>query len=194
MMMRILFLIMNASDVILQSRGVGHYVEAGSFPISGLLVPLFDGLSDGTLIFIERGAWWFHIMGILAFLNFLPYSKHFHILLAFPNTYYANLNPKGQFSNLSAVKEEVEKMFDPNFDPYAAPPEGEVVAEPERFGVKDVIDLNWKQLMDAYTCTECGRCTDSCPANQTGKKLSPRKIMMDVRDRLEEIGEDVKKA
>lgn len=188
------FLIMNASDAILQSRGVGHYVEAGAFPISGLIAPLFSGLSDNSLIFIERGTWWFHIMGILAFLNFLPYSKHFHILLAFPNTYYANLNAKGQFSNLSAVKEEVEKMFDPNFDPYAAPPEGEVVAEPERFGAKDVLDLSWKQLMDAYTCTECGRCTDSCPANQTGKKLSPRKIMMDVRDRLEEIGEDVKKA
>lgn len=188
------FLIMNASDAILQSRGVGHYVEAGSFPISGLLVPLFDSLSDGTLIFIERGTWWFHIMGILAFLNFLPYSKHFHILLAFPNTYYANLTPNGQFSNLAAVKDEVEKMFDPNFDPYAAPPEGEVAAVPERFGAKDVLDLTWKQLMDSYTCTECGRCTDSCPANQTGKKLSPRKVMMDVRDRIEEIGEDAKKA
>lgn len=188
------FLIMNASDAILQSRGVGHYVEAGSFPISGLLVPLFDGLTDGSLIFIERGTWWFHIMGILAFLNFLPYSKHFHILLAFPNTYYANLKAKGEFTNLGAVKEEVEKMFDPNFDPYAAPPEGGEVAEPERFGAKDVLDLTWKQLMDSYTCTECGRCTDSCPANQTGKKLSPRKIMMDVRDRLEEIGEDAKKA
>ncbi len=188
------FLIMNASDSILQTRGVGHYIVGGSFPVSGLLVPLFDGLSDGTLIFIERGAWWFHIIGIFAFLNYLPYSKHFHILLAFPNTYYANLNPNGQFSNLSAVKEEVEKMFDPNFDPYAAPPEGEEAAVPERFGAKDVLDLNWKQLMDAYTCTECGRCTDSCPANQTGKKLSPRKIMMDVRDRIEEIGEDAKKA
>ncbi len=188
------FLIMNASDAILQARGVGHYVEAGSFPISGLLVPLFDGLSDGTLIFIERGTWWFHIMGILAFLNFLPYSKHFHILLAFPNTYYANLQAKGQFTNLGAVKEEVEKMFDPNFDPYAAPPEGGEVTEPERFGAKDVLDLTWKQLLDSYTCTECGRCTDSCPANQTGKKLSPRKIMMDVRDRVEEIGEAAKKA
>lgn len=188
------FLIMNASDAILQSRGVGHYIEAGSFPISGLLVPLFNGLSDGTLIFIERGTWWFHILGILAFLNFLPYSKHFHILLAFPNTFFANLKPKGQFTNLPAVKEEVEKMFDPNFDPYAAPPEGGEVTEPERFGAKDVLDLTWKQLMDSYTCTECGRCTDSCPANQTGKKLSPRKIMMDVRDRLEEIGEDAKKA
>lgn len=188
------FLIMNASDAILQSRGVGHYIDAGSFPISSLLVPLFNGLSDGTLIFIERGAWWFHIIGIFAFLNYLPYSKHFHILLAFPNTYFANLKPYGQFNNLPAVKDEVEKMFDPNFDPYAAPVEGEVAAEPERFGAKDVIDLNWKQLMDAYTCTECGRCTDVCPANITGKKLSPRKIMMDVRDRLEEIGEDVKKA
>lgn len=183
------FLIMNASDSILQARGVGHYVEAGSFPISNFIVPLFEGLSSGTLIFIERFTWWFHILGILAFLNFLPYSKHFHILLAFPNTYFANLKAKGQFTNLKAVKEEVEKMFDPNFDPYAAPPEGEEIAEPERFGAKDVLDLTWKQLMDSYTCTECGRCTDSCPANQTGKKLSPRKIMMDVRDRIEEIGD-----
>jgi len=183
---------MNASDSILQGRGIHHYVEAGSFPISQVLVPLFDGLSTESLIFIERSAWWFHIMGILAFLNFLPYSKHFHILLAFPNTYYANLNAKGQFNNLKAVKEEVEKMFDPNFDPYAAPPEGEVVAEPERFGAKDVLDLTWKQLMDSYTCTECGRCTDVCPANQTGKKLSPRKIMMAVRDRIEEIGDEVR--
>jgi len=188
------FLIMNASDSILQARGVHHYVEAGSFPISSFLVPLLDGLSDSTLIFIERSMWWFHIIGIFAFLNYLPYSKHFHILLAFPNTYFANLKPKGQFTNLQAVKEEVEKMFDPNFDPYAAPAEGEEATEPERFGAKDVLDLTWKQLMDAYTCTECGRCTDSCPANKTGKKLSPRKIMMDVRDRIEEIGEDAKKA
>ena len=185
---------MNASDSILQARGVHHYIEAGSFPISQVLVPLLDGMSTGSLIFIERSAWWFHIMGILAFLNFLPYSKHFHILLAFPNTYYANLKAKGGFTNLAAVKEEVEKMFDPNFDPYAAPAEGEVVAEPERFGAKDVLDLTWKQLMDSYTCTECGRCTDVCPANQTGKKLSPRKIMMNVRDRIEEIGDEVRLA
>ncbi len=185
---------MNASDSILQAREVHHYIEAGSFPISQVLVPFLDGLSTESLIFIERTAWWFHIIGIFAFLNFLPYSKHFHILLAFPNTYYANLNAKGKFNNLTAVKDEVEKMFDPNFDPYAAPEEGVEEAEPERFGAKDVLDLTWKQIMDSYTCTECGRCTDSCPANKTGKKLSPRKIMMNVRDRIEEIGDDVRKA
>lgn len=187
------FLIMDASDYILQTRGVPHYVEAGAFPVSSFLVPLLDGLSTESLIFLERTMWWFHIMGILAFLNFLPYSKHFHIILAFPNTYFYNTNPKGKFTNLEAVKEEVEKMFDPNFDPYAAPAEGEEQAEPERFGAKDVLDLTWKQLMDAYTCTECGRCTSSCPANITGKKLSPRKIMMDVRDRIEEVGEQIRK-
>ncbi len=187
------FLIMDASDYILQTRGVPHYVEAGAFPVSSFLVPFLDGLSTESLIFLERTMWWFHIMGILAFLNFLPYSKHFHIILAFPNTYFYNTNPKGKFTNLEAVKEEVEKMFDPNFDPYAAPAEGEEQAEPERFGAKDVLDLTWKQLMDAYTCTECGRCTSSCPANITGKKLSPRKIMMDVRDRIEEVGEQIRK-
>lgn len=187
------FLIMDASDYILQTRGVPHYVEAGAFPVSSFIVPLLDGLSTETLIYIERTMWWFHILGILAFLNFLPYSKHFHIILAFPNTYFYNTNPKGKFTNLEAVKEEVEKMFDPNFDPYAAPAEGEEQAELERFGAKDVLDLTWKQLMDAYTCTECGRCTSSCPANITGKKLSPRKIMMDVRDRIEEVGEQIRK-
>jgi len=129
---------------------------------------------------------------VFSFLNYLPYSKHFHILLAFPNTYYSNLNEKGQFSNLSNVKKEVENMFDPNFDPYAAPAEGEVV-DPEKFGAKDVQDLTWKNLMDAYTCTECGRCSSACPANQTGKKLSPRKIMMDTRDRLVEVGNNRRK-
>jgi heterodisulfide reductase subunit C len=132
-----------------------------------------------------------HILGILAFLNYLPYSKHFHILLAFPNTWYSNLNAKGRFENMQSVTDEVKMMMDPNVDPFAAPPEGAEVKEPERFGAKDVNDLNWVNVMNAYTCTECGRCTDMCPANKTGKLLSPRKIMMDTRDRAEEIGANI---
>ncbi|MCB0372587.1 MAG: (Fe-S)-binding protein, partial [Muricauda sp.] len=139
-------------------------------------------------IFIERTAWWLHILGILAFLNYLYYSKHLHILLAFPNTYFGKVNPLGQFNNLASVTNEVKLMMDPNADPFAAPVEEESEAEPEKFGASDVMDLNWVQLLNAYTCTECGRCTSECPANQTGKKLSPRKIMMDTRDRLEEVG------
>lgn len=186
------FLIMNATDSVLQARGVEHYTQVGDFPISRHLMGLFDGMSDSSLIMLERGTWWFHIIGIFAFLNYLPYSKHFHILLAFPNVFYSKLTPKGQFDNMQAVKKEVELMFDPNADPYAAPPEP--VGEPERFGAKDVTDLTWKQLMDGYTCTECGRCTDVCPANITGKTLSPRKIMMDTRDRLEEVGKGIRTA
>jgi heterodisulfide reductase subunit C len=185
------FLLMNAVDSQLQVLGNEHYVKVGSFPISGLLMNVFSGMGESNLVFMERGLWWFHIIGIFAFLNYLPYSKHFHILLAFPNVYYSKLTPMGQLTNMEAVKKEVEMMFDPNADPYAAPPEP--VGEPERFGAKDVTDLNWKQLMDAYTCTECGRCSDVCPANQTGKKLSPRKILMDTRDRLEEVGKGIDK-
>ena len=167
---------------------------AGPFLISGLIAPVFSGMSYETLHMIERVCWWAHIIGILFFLNYLPYSKHFHIMLAFPNVYYSKLTPKGQFTNLESVKKEVELMLDPNADPFAAPappPEGEAPAEPQRFGAKDVQDLNWVQLMNAYSCTECGRCTSNCPANTTGKKLSPRKIMMDTRDRLEEVGANV---
>ena len=182
------FLFMNAADLILQNRGVDHYVQAGAFPISSMLVPLLDGLSTNAVHFVERYCWWFHIIGILGFLNYLPYSKHFHILLAFPNTWYSNLEPKGYFNNLESVKKEVELMFDPNVDPYAAPPEPDPNAAPVAFGASDVTDLTWKQLMDGYTCTECGRCTSECPANQTGKLLSPRKIVMDTRDRAEELG------
>lgn len=182
------FLLMNAADSVLQSRGVEHYVAAGSFPISSILAPLFSGMSDGALVGLERGTWWFHIIGILAFLNYLPYSKHLHIVLAFPNTYFSNLKPKGQFTNDQNVMREVKLMLDPNADPYAAPPAD---AEPVTFGAKDIKDLSWKQLMDAYSCTECGRCTSNCPANITGKKLSPRKIMMDTRDRLEEVGRNI---
>ncbi len=144
-------------------------------------------LVHGTLIIIERAAWWLHIVGILFFLNYLYYSKHLHILLAFPNVYFSKLTPKGEFDNLEAVTNEVKLMMDPDADPYAMPEEG--AEEPEKFGASDVMDLNQVQLLNSYTCTECGRCTAECPANQTGKKLSPRKIMMDTRDRLEEVGE-----
>lgn len=186
------FLIMNATDGILQERGADHYVNAGAFPVSQYLRPLFNGMSNEGLIGLERGTWWFHIIGIIAFLNYLPYSKHFHIILAFPNTWYSNLKPKGQFTNNETVTKEVSLMLDPNANPYAAPVEGESEA-PKRFGAKDVTDLTWKNLMDAYSCTECGRCSSACPANQTGKLLSPRKIMMDTRDRMEELGKNMKK-
>ncbi len=165
--------------------------KAGPWLISGLIAPIFEGVSQQNLIIIERTAWWLHILGILAFLNYLPYSKHFHIILAFPNVWYSKLEPKGKFTNMESVKKEVETMMDPNADPFAAPAEGEADATPERFGAKDVMDLTWVNLMNAYSCTECGRCTASCPASITGKKLSPRKIMMDTRDRLEEVGKNM---
>ena len=180
-----LFLSMNATDALLQQLGAVHYQQAGYFPVSQYLMPLFDNLSESTLIVLERTFWWSHIIGIFIFLNYLYYSKHLHILLAFPNTFYANLMPKGAFRNNATVTQEVKLMLDPNADPYAAPT---TEAEPDKFGASDVVDLNWVQLMNAYTCTECGRCTSVCPANQTGKKLSPRKIMMDTRDRLTEVG------
>lgn len=186
------FLIMNAADSVLQDMNAPHYVKAGGFPVSDLIRPMFEGMSMESLMMVERFAWWFHIVGIMAFLNYLPYSKHFHIVLAFPNTYYSNLNPKGKFTNNEQVTNEVKLMMDPNANPYAAPA-ADANATPKRFGVKDVTDLTWKNLMDAYSCTECGRCSSSCPANQTGKKLSPRKIMMDTRDRLEEIGPQLRK-
>jgi heterodisulfide reductase subunit C len=185
-----LFLTMNAADYQLQQLGAEHYVKAGSFPVSGLLTPILDGWSQGSLITLERTAWWLHIAGILFFLNYLYFSKHLHILLAFPNTYYANLKPKGQFKNLDAVTNEVKMMLDPSGDPFANPGTTEDDV-PEKFGASEVTDLSWVQLLNAYTCTECGRCTSECPANQTGKKLSPRKIMMDTRDRLEEIGKNM---
>ena len=186
MVLMCLFLTMNAADFQLQQLGAPHYVKAGAFPVSQYVAGLFQGFSISTLILIERAAWWIHILGILAFLNYLYYSKHLHIILAFPNTYYGKLKPQGQFNNLEAVTNEVKLMMDPSADPYAAPADD--APEPEKFGASDVMDLSWVQLMNAYTCTECGRCTSECPANQTGKKLSPRKIMMDTRDRLEEVG------
>lgn len=174
---------MNAVESLLPE---GHK----AFIISNSIAPLWSGLSEGTLHLLERGFWWVHIVGILAFLNYLPYSKHFHIILAFPNTYYANLKAKGLFENNAAVTKEVALMMDPTADPFAAPaPDAE--APVERFGAKDATDLSWINLMNAYTCTECGRCTSECPANLTGKKLSPRKIMMDTRDRIEEIGQNM---
>ena len=179
-------LIMNGADSALQKIDSEGYTQTGSFLISGFLTePLMSGLSESTLIIIERVAWWAHIIGILFFLNYLYYSKHLHILLAFPNTYFSKLEPKGEFTNLESVTQEVKLMMDPNADPYAAPPEG--AAEPETFGAKDIFDLDQVLLLNAYTCTECGRCTEECPANMTGKLLSPRKIMMSTRDRLEDV-------
>lgn len=194
MVLMTLFLIMNAADYQLQLNGATHYASAeggviGAFPISQYLLPLFNGLSTSSLIVVERSAWWIHIIGILVFLNYLYYSKHLHILLAFPNTWFAKLQPAGALDNLQSVTDEVLLMMDPTADPYAAPAEG--AEDPEKFGASDVTDLNWVQLMNAYSCTECGRCSSECPANQTGKKLSPRKIMMDTRDRLEEVGKNI---
>jgi len=189
LVLMVLFLTMNAADFKLQQLGAEHYVQAGSFPISQYIAGFFDGMGISALVIIERTAWWLHILGILFFLNYLYYSKHLHILLAFPNTYFGKLEPKGKFKNLDAVTQEVKLMMDPLADPFAAPAEDAPV--PEKFGASDVVDLSWVQLLNAYTCTECGRCTSECPANQTGKKLSPRKIMMDTRDRLEEVGKNI---
>lgn len=197
MVLMVLFLTMNAADYQLQLNGAAHYSQeagiAGSFPVSQFLLPLLDGMSNASLIIIERAAWWLHILGILFFLNYLYYSKHLHILLAFPNVYFSKLQPKGEMNNLEAVTNEVKLMMDPDADPFAAPAETETEGDPEKFGASDVMDLNQVQLLNAYTCTECGRCTAECPANLTGKKLSPRKIMMDTRDRLEEVGENINK-
>ncbi|MBA5246903.1 (Fe-S)-binding protein [Marnyiella aurantia] len=186
------FFTMNASDWVLQQRGL--LATHGSFPVSSnILAPLFSGLGDGTLYYLERGAWWFHFIGILFFMNYLYYSKHLHIILAFPNTWYANLQPKGKFNNLASVTAEIKLMMDPNADPYAAQPDADPNAVPDKFGANDIFDLNQVQLLNAYSCTECGRCTAVCPANITGKKLSPRKIMMDTRDRIEEVAWNINK-
>lgn len=180
------FLLMNAADQRLMGMSYGHYdvgVSQKAFPLSSILSEIFfTNTTPENLVFIERFTWWFHIVGILAFLNYLPYSKHLHILLAFPNTYFSNLWKKGRFTNLESVTGEVKAMLDPSFTP-PPPPD-----TPMRFGAKDVQDLTWKQIMDGFSCTECGRCTSACPANVTGKLLSPRKIVMNVRDRAEEVG------
>lgn len=183
---------MNGTDEVLYSLGTSHYEGSGSFnfAISQHLGPaIFGGMSESALHILERVGWWGHFLMVLAFLNYLYFSKHLHILLAFPNTYFADLNAKGKFDNLESVTNEVKLMMDPNADPFASPANPDAV--PAKFGASDVQDLNWVQLLNAYTCTECGRCTSSCPANITGKKLSPRKIMMDTRDRLEEVGKNI---
>lgn len=183
-----LFLTMNATDTLLQDRAYGTYGEhlTGDFSVSVFLKPLFSGFSSETLVGIERTAWWLHILGIFAFLNYLPHSKHLHILLAFPNAYYARLAPSGEMRNMPAIQQEVLFAMQPELAAQASD------APPAQFGAKDVMDLSWRNLLDAYSCTECGRCSAECPANQTGKLLSPRKIMMDTRDRLEEVGRNIR--
>ena len=179
-----LLLIMNATDTVFQTANSGNV-------ISQFIAPWFSGFELETLHTIESAAWWLHIVGILIFLNYLYFSKHLHILLAFPNVYFGKIEPKGKFNNLEAVTAEVKLMMDPDADPYAAPAETIEDEVPAKFGASDVMDLSQVQLLNAYTCTECGRCTSECPANLTGKKLSPRKIMMDTRDRLEEVGKNI---
>ncbi len=181
-----LFLTMNSADRALQLKGYGHYADHGNFILSGLFSTYLSILPASTLVIIERTCWWLHITGIFAFLNYLPYSKHFHILLAFPNTYYKPLIPKGEMTNMPGVEKEVQYIFKPELAP--TNPEQQT----QKFGAKDIFDLSWKNLLDAYTCTECGRCTAACPANITGKLLSPRKIMMDTRDRMEEVRANIK--
>lgn len=180
---------MNAADQVLQTRAEAGYTQTGPIFFSSLLMPLFEGFDTGSLILVERAAWWLHIIGILGFAVYITYSKHLHIAMAFPNTYFASLKPKTEMLNMPEVTNEVNMMLGINSGTAAS----ETPAEIARFGAKDVNDLHWKNLMDAYTCTECGRCTAECPANLTGKKLSPRKIMMDTRDRMEAVGEDLRK-
>jgi heterodisulfide reductase subunit C len=187
-----LFIMMNASDKALQIKGYGHYgeVQTAGFWVSGFITPLFHDLSTSSLLAIERTSWWLHIAGIFIFLNYLPYSKHLHIILAFPNTYYARLQTQGKMNNMPEVQKEVLYAMQPDAIPVESQDLASLQTTPQKFGAKDVSDLSWKNLMDAYTCTECGRCTEACPANQTGKLLSPRKIMMDTRDRMEEVGKN----
>ncbi|QEH43115.1 (Fe-S)-binding protein [Chitinophaga sp. XS-30] len=183
----LLFLTMNAADQALQARGAEHYITTGDFWVTSQFAPLFSGLSDSALIAVERGAWWLHILGVLAFLNYLPFSKHLHIILAFPNAYYTDLRPKGKMENMPAIQQEVLYAMQPELAANA--PVSDTVP---KFGAKDVQDLTWKNLLDAYACTECGRCSAACPATQTGKALSPRLIMMKTRDRLEEVGRNIR--
>jgi heterodisulfide reductase subunit C len=179
-----LFLTMNSADRALQFLGSEHYHNTGNFIFSGMIAPLFNGIDQSSLIAIERSCWWLHIIGILAFLNYLPYSKHLHIMLAFPNAYYARLNVQGKITNMPSVQNEVMYMMQPELAPAGDAPA-------QKFGAKDIFDLSWKNLLDAYSCTECGRCSAACPANLTGKLLSPRKIMMSTRDRLEAVGKNI---
>ena len=186
------FLTMNAADYLLQSENT-KYIEAGSFPISSLIVPLLSNFDLSTLYFIERFCWWFHIIGVLLFMNYIIISKHLHIFFAFPSTYYAKLDELGGFNNLESVTKEVKLMLDPNADPFAVDTQSTTDIPVQTFGAKDATDLNWLQLLNSYSCTECGRCTSVCPANQTGKALSPRKILMDTRARITEIGDNKRK-
>ena len=183
-----LFLLMNVTDSLLQNADYPGYIKAGAFPVSSFLIPLFDSFNLESLFILERIFWWSHIIGIFIFLNYLYYSKHLHIILAFPNTYFSNLKPNGYMKNNELVTREVKLMLDPNANQYESNSSGEMT---DKIGASDANDLTWVQLLNAYTCTECGRCTAECPANQTGKKLSPRKIMMDTRDRIEEIGRNI---
>jgi heterodisulfide reductase subunit C len=185
-----LFLTLNASDTLLQTRGLEHYAAnpTGNFIFSQYLHPALNGIGNDGLLTIERGCWWLHIIGIFAFLNYLPYSKHLHIILAFPNAYYGRLQPMGKMENMPVIQNEVLYAMQPEL----APTEGNT-EPPKKFGAKDITDLSWKNLLDAYSCTECGRCSAACPATQTGKLLSPRKIMMDTRDRTEDIGRNINK-
>ena len=185
-----LFLNMNATDQVLQNANYSYYGDYGSFPISSFLLPLYDNFEVASVVIIERASWWLHILGILFFLNYLYYSKHLHILLAFPNTYFSKIKSGGGFDNLDSVYKEVKAMLDPAVDPYSTNNTNQQI---EKFGANDVFDLNWFQLLNAYTCTECGRCSSECPANQTGKLLSPRSIMMKTRDRIEEVGKNIDK-
>ncbi len=182
----LLFLTMNAADKALQLHQYGHYYQTAPFFISGFITPLFAKIDPQTIVIIERTCWWLHIIGVLAFMNYLPYSKHLHIILGFPNTYYSSIEPLGKYRNMKEIQNEVVYAMQPELAPTGEQP-------PVKFGAKDVPDLTWKNLMDAYSCTECGRCTVACPANITGKKLNPRKIMMDTRDRMEEIGRNINK-
>lgn len=186
-----LFLTLNASDTLLQLRGVDHYAAhpTGNFILSQYLHPLLNGIGNNGLEMIERSCWWLHIVGIFAFMNYLPYSKHLHIILAFPNAYYGKLDLMGKMENMESIQKEVLYAMQPEL----APPVGGETATSQKFGAKDVMDLSWKNLMDAYSCTECGRCSAACPANQTGKLLSPRKIMMDTRDRVDAVGKNINK-
>lgn len=184
-----LFLVMNAADRALQLKGASHYTDLGDFWFSGLLAPAFSGFSEGSLVAIERTCWWLHIIGIFAFLNYLPYSKHLHILFAFPNAYYMRLDAEAKMTNMPEIQNEVLYAMEPD----KAPAADAIQEPPKKFGAKDIFDLSWKNILDAYSCTECGRCTAACPANLTGKLLSPRKIMMDTRDRAEEVGRNISK-
>ncbi len=194
---RVLLLTM-ALMLSLLAMNIGYLLQAGPaaegiYPVSSALKGLFAGMGPDAIHILHETGWWIHILLVLLFLNVLPYSKHFHVMLSLPNVFFRNLEAPGKINNNAVVTKEVRQMMDPNFDPYAAPVEGAPVEEVAQFGVKDLKDLSWKTLLDAYTCTECGRCSSVCPANTTGKKLSPRKIFIDVRHRMKVMGPELVK-